>query len=64
MNVYVVLEDNTGNLLGVFDNLESAKNCGEVLTKSFYVIECSLNSLPNISSDGYRKHFLTVYESD
>jgi hypothetical protein len=64
MNLYVVLEDNTSNLLGVFDSLEAAKMCGEVWAKSFYIIECTLNSPPNTSSSGHRKNFPCVYESD
>lgn len=44
MNLYIVQEINTSEVIGIYDTFTAAKIAGEIWTPSFYIVEKTLNA--------------------
>lgn len=61
--LYIVQENSSMEVIGVYDSLEAAKVAGEIWTKQFIIICKTLNSPCDIDSSSYRRKSKVIYES-
>jgi len=60
---YVVQENNSMEVIGVYDTLEAAIVAGEIWTKQFIIIRKTLNSPCEVDAASYRRKYDVIYES-
>jgi hypothetical protein len=63
MNLYIVQEVNTSEVIGVYDTFASAKIAGEIWTSSFYIVEKTLNATPDVGKSCIRLSPSVIYDS-
>lgn len=61
--LYIVQENNSMEVIGVYDSIEAAKIAGEIWTKQFIIIHKILNSPCDVDSSSYRRQTKVIYES-
>jgi hypothetical protein len=63
MDLFIVQEMNSMEIIGVYDTIDAAKIAGEIWTKHFVVIQKTLNSPCDVDSSSKRRSLKVVYES-
>jgi hypothetical protein len=63
MNLYIVQEVNTSEVIGVYDTFSAAKIAGEIWTSSFYIVEKTLNATPDVGKSFIKIPSSVIYDS-
>lgn len=63
MNLFIVLEYDTHEVIGVYDTFAAAKIAGEIWVNRFYIVERVLNAPAVINSSGGRVNSI-IYDTN